>query len=194
MTEILSNRFERRKQRTREALKQAAMDLILEKGYDAVSVQDITDRADLGRGTFYVHFTDKEDLMWSVIREGFDAITREIALMDDPSPLLEYRIWIRMFEHAAEQRDLYLITLSSKGSMICMERTLEYLSAIVISEMQAKRFYPQFAVPVEITAQVIVGGIVRAITWWLQTPNDYTARQMADEFFKLIFHAEPPAL
>ena len=189
-----TNRFERRKQRTREALKQAAIDLILDKGYDAVTVQDITDHADLGRGTFYVHFNDKEDLVWSVIREGFDAITQEIALMQDASPLLEYRIWIRMFEHAAERRDLYLVTLSSKGSMMLTERTLEYLSAVVVTEMMNKRFYPLVPTPPEITAQVIVGGIVRLITWWLQTPNEYTPQQMAGEFFRLVFHAEPPTL
>ena len=62
------NRFERRKQRTRDQLKQAAIGLILEKGYDAVQVQDITDRADLGRGTFYIHFADKEDVVWRAVR------------------------------------------------------------------------------------------------------------------------------
>jgi AcrR family transcriptional regulator len=188
------NRFERRKQRTREALKQAAMELILDKGYDAVSVQDITDRADLGRGTFYVHFNDKEDLIWNVVREGFDAVTRMIAGFADESPKLEYRIWICMFEHAEAHRDLYLVTLSSKGSMQFTERTIDYLAQVVIAEMHTKRFYPNIAVAPEITAQVIVGGLIRLIIWWLLTPNAYSARDMAGQFYRLIFGSEPPEM
>lgn len=60
------NRFQRRKQRTRNALKQAAMDLLLAYGYDNLTVQAITDRADFARGTFYVHFADKDDIVWAL--------------------------------------------------------------------------------------------------------------------------------
>src|SRR3954466_12612335 len=54
---------DRRIQRTRQLLLQALFSLIQEKGFDAVTVQDIIDRADIGRSTFYVHFVDKEDLL-----------------------------------------------------------------------------------------------------------------------------------
>ena len=67
MTEI--NRAEandgrdRRVRKTRKALRDALVELTLEKGYAAVTVGDIADRADVGRTTFYAHFTDKEDLL-----------------------------------------------------------------------------------------------------------------------------------
>jgi len=50
---------------------QSTLQLVLEKGYEAVSIQDITDRADLGRGTFYIHFKDKEEVVWNAFRELF---------------------------------------------------------------------------------------------------------------------------
>ena len=53
---------DRRIQRTRELLRKALMELIDEKGYDAVTIQDITERANLGRTTFYLHYQSKEDL------------------------------------------------------------------------------------------------------------------------------------
>src|SRR5512137_1474289 len=62
------SRHERRRQQTRKLLTQTAVQLVLEKGYDAISIQDITDRADLGRGTFYIHFKDKEEVVWSAIQ------------------------------------------------------------------------------------------------------------------------------
>src|SRR3954447_21575352 len=59
---------DRRVQRTRRHLREALMALILERGWDAVSVRDVCEKADVGRSTFYVHFADKENLLLS----GFD--------------------------------------------------------------------------------------------------------------------------
>src|SRR5690349_10072505 len=60
MTEKITDR---RIQRTRQLLLDALSTLILEKGYEAITVQDLIDRANLGRSTFYSHFQDKEDLL-----------------------------------------------------------------------------------------------------------------------------------
>ena len=56
---------DRRSNRTRELLSGALVELMLEKRYDSITVQDILDRADIGRSTFYAHYTDKEDLLMS---------------------------------------------------------------------------------------------------------------------------------
>src|SRR5687767_3562998 len=60
---------DRRVRRTRRLVQQALVELILEKGYDAVTVTDIIDRADVGRSTFYAHFTDKQDVLFSNLDE-----------------------------------------------------------------------------------------------------------------------------
>ncbi|WP_412537769.1 helix-turn-helix domain-containing protein [Longispora sp. K20-0274] len=60
---------DRRVRRTRLALRHALVELMVDKGYDAVTVQDIIDRADVGRSTFYAHFTDKEHLFRSGIQD-----------------------------------------------------------------------------------------------------------------------------
>src|SRR5690242_7433215 len=72
------NRFERRKQRTREQLKRAAIDLVLEKGYDSLTIQDITDRADVARATFYLYYKDKEEIVWAAIQDQWDTVVREL--------------------------------------------------------------------------------------------------------------------
>jgi AcrR family transcriptional regulator len=64
-------RHERRRLQTRNLLIQTMLQLVLEKGYEAISFQDITDRADLGRGTFYIHFKDKEEVVWTAFRDLF---------------------------------------------------------------------------------------------------------------------------
>jgi len=71
------SRHERRRLQTRQRLIQTALQLVLEKGYNAISIQDITDRADLGRGTFYIHFKDKEDVVWAAFRDLYQALEQE---------------------------------------------------------------------------------------------------------------------
>lgn len=191
------NRFERRKQRTRDALKQSAITLILEKGFDEVSVQDITDHADLGRGTFYVHFNDKEDIAWTAVREGFDALDQDIQRSyygREQSPRLEYLVWLRKFQYAAEHRELFMVMLGGKGASWMTERIIEYLVAAMVQHMEEGSCFPHVKTPPKIYAEVVTGGLVRLIQWWLQTPNDYTPKQMADQFFEIIFHQPPPVI
>src|SRR5215207_7009370 len=64
-------RVDRRIQRTRQALQQAFMDIVRDKGFAATSIQEITERADVNRGTFYLHFADKHTLTEEVVRELF---------------------------------------------------------------------------------------------------------------------------
>src|SRR5689334_24059575 len=66
----VDGRGDRRVRRTRRLLREALLALVAEKGYDRVTVQDVLDRADVGRATFYAHFRDKDDLLVS----GFDEL------------------------------------------------------------------------------------------------------------------------
>src|SRR5918994_6928233 len=98
MTEIM----DRRAARTRRALHQALMSLILSKGYDTISVSDIVEAADIGRSTFYAHYTGKEDLL----RSGFQVLRRELeearrqAEGSEAAADLPLSFSLAMFEHA----------------------------------------------------------------------------------------------
>ena len=65
---------DRRVQRTHHLLNHALLSLIQEKGFEALTVQDIIDRANVGRSTFYAHFADKEDLFL----QGFESLSAEL--------------------------------------------------------------------------------------------------------------------
>src|SRR5512137_919895 len=100
MNTFISTRHERRRLQTRQQLMQATLDLVLEKGYAAVSVQDITDRADLGRGTFYIHFKDKDEVLWTAFREQFEQLERAAhAQLGREVPQVEYYGLLNIFRH-----------------------------------------------------------------------------------------------
>src|SRR5215203_561868 len=106
---MLKQGQDRRVQRTRELLQKAAMELMEEKGYDGITVGDITERANLGRTTFYLHYQNKADLLLSGHDESFfktmfDTMTLQEMLADQASPKL-----IAIFEHAAQAREVYQV-------------------------------------------------------------------------------------
>jgi AcrR family transcriptional regulator len=74
--------LDRRIQRTRDLLQRAAMELIAEKGYDAVKVSDITERANLGRTTFYLHYQNKADLLLSGHERSFFKTAFEVTTLE----------------------------------------------------------------------------------------------------------------
>lgn len=187
------NRFERRKQRTRDQLKQAAIALILEKGYDDVQVQDITDRADLGRGTFYIHFDDKEDVVWRAVRDDFDALDATLIsqLGHMPSPRYEHAIWLCMFEYADQHRALFKVLLDGSGSARLNERVQLYFADKLESQILQGQCLTVFKLPPRFMAEFVSGALVRMFVWWLNTPNSYTPQQMAAQFFEMVFHQPP---
>lgn len=192
MNERPLNRFERRKLRTRNSLKEATLELVLEKGYDEVTIQDIVDRADLGRGTFYFHYRDKQDILWDIIQDGLGASMEEgdrrAAQEDDRTGYIGYLV---TFETAAKHQDLYRVMLGSQGSALVTQRVADYLAAAMQQGIEAGVYLNQFELPSEILAQYAVGALMRLTLWWLETPNDFTPRQMADIVFELI-HREKP--
>lgn len=105
---------DRRIRKTRHALGGALMDLIREKDFDSITVQDVLDRAGVSRSTFYVHYKDKNDLFISDVDGFFEALATMLSRKGDPServaPVREF------FAHVREQRQL-LESLSPDGRL-----------------------------------------------------------------------------
>lgn len=187
MSERSLNRHQRRKIRTRKQLEQATKELIVEKGYEALTIQDIVDRADLGRGTFYLHFQDKEEAVWSMIERGlreednFARQTTDESIQNNP--LLS--VLATIFRHADQHRDLYMVMLGSKGSAALTNRVQDWLAADFVKEIEHFSLAPNHkSVPLNISTQIIIGALTRLILWWLNTENVYSADQMAALFYQ----------
>src|SRR3990172_4149344 len=73
-----AHKIDRRKERTQRLLRDAFMELIVEKGYDAVTILDITERANVARPTFYLHYNDKEDLLFKMMTEVYDDLSNSV--------------------------------------------------------------------------------------------------------------------
>lgn len=196
MTDKNLSRHERHRLETRNRLTRAALDLILDKGYDAITVQELTERADVGYGTFYLHFKNIEELVWSAIQSQM-AITQKQVEQQFASvipPQIEYYGYVKMFQHAAANRDLYRIMLGGKGSSLITHRIQEYLAEDIADHLRTRSqdILTNFSQPPEITAQILTGAITRLLLWWIETENSYTIEQMAGMLYEALHHRSPP--
>lgn len=189
MQENQPDRHQRRRIQTRKKLQDAAINLLLEKGYDNITVQNITDGADLGRGTFYLHFKDKEEIIWSVIEEGILEADQQAHRNVQESGMPERPLFegIRnMFAHAEVNRALYLATLSSHGSLVLINRVSDLLAADLLKEMRIPSFDPRYGIPHEVTSQIVTGAIIRSVVWWLENDNPYDKDEMAEMLYAVL--------
>jgi len=123
---------DRRVQKTRRALSRALIELVLEKGYASVSVQDILDRADIGRSTFYAHFESKEMLLVNGPRNlGINMF--ELPDDDQPSEMAIASAVAGLFAHVGENSDLARALLGAKGGSVIMDSFRDQLEGLLIA-------------------------------------------------------------
>ncbi|MFC5826108.1 TetR/AcrR family transcriptional regulator [Nonomuraea insulae] len=123
---------DRRVRRTRRLIQEALVALILEKGYDAVTVTDIIDQADVGRSTFYAHFTDKQDVLFSNLEQ---LTFLHPAPADGAGELFAFSR--PMFEHVREQERLVRALMGKRSGGLVHARGEQLLAAAVRGELIA---------------------------------------------------------
>ena len=203
--------LDRRARRTRRMLKDALLALVLEKGYDAVTVEDITQRADLGRTTFYLHYRDKEELLLEAIGSiANDLIARlppaawhvsdagaaVAATAGGPANERVKDAILITFLHAAENAQLYRIILRGEGASKARQRLQTIISQkageLVAESVQAGLAHTQL--PASVFADYFAGSLMATITWWLETDLPYPPEAMAEMFRMLVFQGGLRAL
>src|ERR1700758_4826553 len=158
---------DRRVRRPRTSLHDAFLALVLEKGYEKTTIQDILDRADVGRSTFYVHFRDKEALLTSSFDGMGDQLEHELADIDAASPVDVTRPAALLFEHAYRNQRVYRALCGHQGGAL-VQRYLRRL----IGDLLRKHLRPQFThagagVPAEVAAEFYTSAALGLLVWWI---------------------------
>ncbi|GGL54963.1 TetR/AcrR family transcriptional regulator [Planomonospora parontospora] len=123
--------LDHRVRRTRRAVQDALVDAIVDKGYDAVTVTDLIERADIGRSTFYSHFTGKQDVPFSTIDELVD----QLGSVRPATPQGLFAFSLPLLEHIDEQRPLVRALLGPRGGAAVHNRIRHVLSSIIRAEL-----------------------------------------------------------
>jgi AcrR family transcriptional regulator len=172
---------DRRVKRTQSALAKALMTLTLEKGYDAITIRDITERADIGYATFFRHYADKDALL----QDAVDVILEEMIELLDPATADSdpEGLGTKIFVYVREHSEVCRVLLSSWGKTTLLERLLP---KAVTSALETRPPLPDSVVPPEIAAYHLVSSAISLIDWWLNHDMPYPPERMGLIYADLI--------
>jgi AcrR family transcriptional regulator len=184
---MVKGSVDRRVARTRAALQQAHIAMILEKGYEAITVEDICRAANVGRSTFYTHYSSMDDLK----RRGLEQLRKQLIehqpgalrAFDDAQPR-GLNFSLPMFEHARDHIDLYRALVGTRGGTIALGAIRQILSERAGAELVGIGIgdTPD-ALPRQFVVEYIVGAYMAVLTWWLDSGAKLSPQRM-DAMFR----------
>jgi hypothetical protein len=177
-------KVDRRTLRTKKSLADALKQLILEKDYDSITIQDTIDRANVGRSTFYSHYEGKEQLLVGNINFQEQLI---YAREKDASPMginLTY-----MFEHTREHLPLYKAMVRSRGKEMLGEYFMDLCAGKIMEYMRRRSSDRKM---LRYKAEAAAGGIVRMMFKWLEDGAKTPSKELVDYAKKLLHDLTKP--
>jgi AcrR family transcriptional regulator len=169
---------DRRVKRTQQLLTRALIALTLEKGYEDVTIRDITERADIGYATFFRHYHHKDELLKDVL----DVVLSELTdLLGPGMPAGDpATVGVLLFRYVQEQSEIVRVLLRSHT---LLQNIIAAASQNIVNLHTAR---PESLIPIEIAANHIVTASISLIQWWLDRQMPYAPEQMGVIYHELI--------
>lgn len=178
------DRTDRRIDRTVTSLRKALIGLILEKHYDSITVQEIIDRANVGRSTFYTHFRDKEDVLVGDWKRFLDMMVAHIDFQKAASgrfiPIRE------LIHHLKEYHALYRALVKSGKSERLFTVGTTYLAEQIEPKIISAVGDKPTDVPPALSAHYLAIQIFATLRWWLDQNMPYSPEEMDKMFHSLV--------
>lgn len=183
-------KIDRRVQSTRERLQKALIELTGERGYDALTIQEIVDRADVGRTTFYTHFNSKDDLFMScheAIVTQFHSgplyrhpLSREELLSPEVPPGM-----VSAYRHLEEARSRLDPIFQGKDGPRILRRIRDQSAQEVEANLRAAFAHADSTIPLDILASYLAGAQIALMQWWLEKRRSHSPENLAHTFHRL---------
>lgn len=191
----MSEKIDRRKARTKQLLHEALIVLIQEKGLDGVTVTDITNRADINRGTFYLHYRDVADMLEQWKEEAFEHIRslvrqldvmelREYAQRDEPYPKM-----VSIFEEIARNAPFFKTMFGPKGDPAYMTQYRELMISHIFGKMDYyKPTREGLLVPIDYLIAYISSANLGVVMHWIQTDFQQSPQEIGHILSRIFNH------
>ena len=179
----------RRIQKTMNSLHEALGSLIREKPYDEIVVQEILDRANVGRSTFYMHFRDKDELLVSGIHDMLGSVHAppETPASGKPHERI-LRFSLPTFEHIYQHRRTNAALLGVRGRAVVHDHlqkvVAEQIAEDVKTHLQGRR-KPSNKIPQGLLTQYVASTFVLVLNWWVESRNPLPPKE-ADALFRVL--------
>ncbi|MDQ0194726.1 TetR/AcrR family transcriptional regulator [Paenibacillus wynnii] len=179
---------DRRVQKTRALLHEALLDLIVEKGYEAITVQDIIERANIGRSTFYFHFEDKEKLLRGCIDQLFHflQISPKSSSEEKLNGNIHFQFSLAMLQHVQSHRLIYTAVVGKQSGVVVLYHMKKMLKTVISEEID--QLYERDLLkklPTGVLTAHILGSFWTMLNWWMEQKTPYSAIQMDQMFHEI---------
>ena len=178
-------KIDRRVQRTHEQLQKALIELINERGYDAITVQEIADRANVGRTTFYEYYTSKDDLFTrchEAIVTEFHHIHSypESMLLPEAPPKM-----VSAYRNLADEHALLYPIFQSRDGPLILRRIRDRSALEIEAALRTVFAKADSAILLEVLATYLAGAQIALMQWWLEKRQPHTPENLAQIFHRL---------
>lgn len=168
--------MDRRKARTKKLLRQALIDVMEEKGVELITVSALTEKADINRGTFYLHYTDAPDFLKQIKSEIYAGLRAHLAQLNpydylknasknEPDPNM-----VQLIEYFAEHADFFKVILGPKGDPAFSREIKEFLKKNHISKILDLQPDLKYAVvPKSFMIEYFAASNLSMLLHWMET-------------------------
>jgi AcrR family transcriptional regulator len=172
-----------RVRRTRRLLREALIALILEKDYQAITIKEITERAEVAYITFFRHYNSIDDLLLEALEGGLSELQTRVqeAAGQAADNTAEGQL---VFEYVQQNATLFHILLHTPGAIQIRKRFEAILADIFLATCKPLHT-PKQPIPPEITASQLATSVVSLIEWWLNRGMPYPCQRMGAIYFRL---------
>ncbi len=188
VTYMKANQSDRRVLKTRQAIHEALFSLMQERQYSKITIQDIIDRANVGRSTFYQHFTTKDELLFSSIEHLLEVLNQYIlSYVEHNGDRFGLIPVVELFEHIKENNRVIKGLIRSESSGLFFLKVQEYWSDRVEQALKSKLpegIEPK--IPLLILTNHISSTFINLLKWWLDNKMVYSPAQMEHYFQELV--------
>jgi len=178
---VKQNKQDRRSQRTRSLVNSALLELLFERHYDTITIQDILDRAGIGRSTFYTHYFDKEDVLTSIAEQMLETFDQQFAHRNVEQGIIPA---LELFQHVQQNYQYFQAMLRGNTGEVLWEAAQTTLSKNIeqtLINAHTEKHPP--SVPSSVTAQYLAGSFLHLMKWWVRAEMPYAPEQM-ERFFQ----------
>ncbi|AZB42045.1 TetR/AcrR family transcriptional regulator [Bacillus sp. FJAT-42376] len=173
---------DRRVMKSQEAIKTALIELMSEKNFDAMTIQDIADRANVNRGTVYLHYMDKFDLLDKVMEEHIFNMTD---FCESASEMDYIESTVHCMEYLQSNYLFFSTMLASEGAPSFRHQFLKFNIAEFKKDVDLTSG-KNLGQNEEIVAQFVANAYVGVVEWWLKNEMPYPPQVMAEKVGELI--------
>ncbi|WP_462411000.1 TetR/AcrR family transcriptional regulator [Neobacillus sp. Marseille-QA0830] len=166
---------DKRALRTKQLIRDTMTELIEQKGFDAVTVKDITEKANINRGTFYLHYQDKYDLLEKSEAEIFSGLEKIVHNLN-PKDAISYTTQnepfpeiVKLFEYFRENATFIKALLGPKGDPSFQVKLKEMIKSLMHGILLSKVNQEDILVPVDFLLSYISSAHLGVVQYWLET-------------------------